>query len=495
MSSRSNCSSFAKISQVDQPGTYWYHSHIDGQYPDGLRGPLIVHDPDSPYKGQYDEELVLTLSDWYHLEMQHIIPKFITVTNPTGAEPVPQAALMNDTQNLQIKIEPGKTYFLRLINIGAFAGQYFWIEGHTFRVVEVDGVWHEAAETDMIYITAAQRYGLLLTTKNETDVNYAIIGAMDQDLFDTVPADLNPNVTSYLVYDSTVKMPTPALIDEYAPFDDIELVPIDGEKLFTDPDQSVVLAVMMDNLGNGANYAFFNNITYVRPAVPSIYTALTADDLATNSQVYGSHTNAFVLDYQQVIEIVVNNHDAGKHPFHLHGHNFQAIVRGDDDSGDYVPWNATLPDVPMRRDTFMVRPNGHIVMRFRSDNPGVWLFHCHIEWHVDQGLIATIVEVCINTPMTAQKLIKMIGSSRDAADSNHSCRPLCGLRCCEPSSPNCWQRGRKYSRTARLDRPTFATWTAASWLHTKRHRSISVLVHCRLPRHGCRHVVWHGRAG
>lgn len=46
----------------------------------------------------------------------------------------------------------------------------------------------------------------------------------------------------------------------------------------------------------------------------------------------------------------------------------------------------------MRRDTILVRPNGHIVLRFRSDNPGVWLFHCHIEWHVASGLIATLVE-------------------------------------------------------------------------------------------------------
>lgn len=35
---------------------------MGGQYPDGLRGPLIVHDPDDPYAGQYDEELVLTTS-------------------------------------------------------------------------------------------------------------------------------------------------------------------------------------------------------------------------------------------------------------------------------------------------------------------------------------------------------------------------------------------------------------------------------------------------
>ncbi len=36
-----------------------------GQYPDGLRGPLIVHDPNDPYAGKYDEEVILTVSDWW----------------------------------------------------------------------------------------------------------------------------------------------------------------------------------------------------------------------------------------------------------------------------------------------------------------------------------------------------------------------------------------------------------------------------------------------
>ncbi len=35
-----------------------------GQYPDGLRGVFIVKDPNDPYAGQYDEEVIVTLSDW-----------------------------------------------------------------------------------------------------------------------------------------------------------------------------------------------------------------------------------------------------------------------------------------------------------------------------------------------------------------------------------------------------------------------------------------------
>ena len=106
--------------------------------------------------------------------------RFISVANPTGAEPVPDSALMNDTINAKTPVEPGKTYMFRIINMGAFAGQYFWIEGHTMRIVEVDGIYTEAAEADMIYITSAQRYSVLVTMKNDTSTNYAYIGSMDE---------------------------------------------------------------------------------------------------------------------------------------------------------------------------------------------------------------------------------------------------------------------------------------------------------------------------
>lgn len=64
----------------------------------------------------------------------------------------------------------------------------------------------------------------------------------------------------------------------------------------------------------------------------------------------------------------------------------------------------------MRRDTFVLRPEGHIVLRFEADNPGVWLFHCHIEWHVDQGLIATMIEA----PLDLQKTLTIPQNHIDA---------------------------------------------------------------------------------
>jgi iron transport multicopper oxidase len=35
-------------------GTFWYHSHFQNQYCDGLRGALVVYDPDDPHSSLYD---------------------------------------------------------------------------------------------------------------------------------------------------------------------------------------------------------------------------------------------------------------------------------------------------------------------------------------------------------------------------------------------------------------------------------------------------------
>lgn len=137
-------------------------------------------------------------------------------------------------------------------------------------------------------------------------------------------------------------------------------------------------------------------MTYVQPKVPSLYTALSVGDANASSPiVYGSHTNTHIFKHNDVIELILNNGDDGRHPFHLHGHNFQVVHRSGEDGGVYIPDDIAeteFPRVPMRRDTVFVEGNGNFVIRFRADNPGVWLFHCHIEWHMDQGLVATFIE-------------------------------------------------------------------------------------------------------
>lgn len=112
--------------------------------------------------------------------MNPLLDSFLSISNPSGAEPVPQSSLVNETRDLSVFVEPGKTYLVRMVNMGAFAAQYVWFEDHTMKIVEVDGIYTEPTEASMIYMTAAQRYSVLITTKNSTAGNFAFVGSMDQ---------------------------------------------------------------------------------------------------------------------------------------------------------------------------------------------------------------------------------------------------------------------------------------------------------------------------
>jgi len=66
-----------------------------------------------------------------------------------------------------------------------------------------------------------------------------------------------------------------------------------------------------------------------------------------------------------------------KHPMHLHGHAFH-VVR----SAGNLDYNY---DDPVIRDVVsMGEPGDNVTIRFFTDNPGPWFFHCHIDWHLEQ---------------------------------------------------------------------------------------------------------------
>lgn len=348
------------------------------------------------------------MSDWYHNMMEDIKPKFMTVYNPSGAEPIPNTLLFNDTHDLSLNVKPNTTYLLRLVNIGAFVAQYFYIEDHTFTIVEIDGVYTEPTEADTLYIAVAQRYSVLLTTKNTTDKNYPIVTVADSTLLDTIPSDLRLNYTNWLQYDASAAHPQANITVEAStdliPYDDSTLVPYDHMPLLENPALSIQLDVVMGNLDNGHGYAFLNNVSYTAPKVPTLYTVLSAGNQATNPTVYGEFTHPMILGHNDVVEIILNNNDSGSHPFHLHGHNFQVLTRypsygadfferADGDPVSYDPSNhSAFPEYPARRDVLVLPPEGYFVIRFVADNPGVWIFHCHIDWHLAQGLGMVFIE-------------------------------------------------------------------------------------------------------
>jgi FtsP/CotA-like multicopper oxidase with cupredoxin domain len=87
----------------------------------------------------------------------------------------------------------------------------------------------------------------------------------------------------------------------------------------------------------------------------------------------GSATRPFAIPLGAVVEILVNNTDGGEHPFHLHGHTSWVVATSaaPDAGALYAPHYA-------RRDVVSVPASGWARIRFVADNPGIWLFHCHL---------------------------------------------------------------------------------------------------------------------
>jgi hypothetical protein len=52
-------------------------------------------------------------------------------------------------------------------------------------------------------------------------------------------------------------------------------------------------------------------------------------------------------------------------------------------------WNL---DNPMRRDTVTIPAQWHVVIRFVADNPGIWALHCHVAWHMEGGMLVSLLE-------------------------------------------------------------------------------------------------------
>jgi FtsP/CotA-like multicopper oxidase with cupredoxin domain len=69
------------------------------------------------------------------------------------------------------------------------------------------------------------------------------------------------------------------------------------------------------------------------------------------------------------------------HPIHTHGHSFKIVAT----DGNPVPEGLELT-----KDTVLIAPGERYDIEITGDNPGVWMFHCHIENHADNGMMSLI---------------------------------------------------------------------------------------------------------
>ncbi|OAD52062.1 Laccase-4, partial [Eufriesea mexicana] len=152
----------------------------------------------------------------------------------------------------------------------------------------------------------------------------------------------------------------------------------------------------------------FNKIAFETPQAPLISQANVVKTICKPNQMSNCTepcicTQVINVSLHDVVELII--YDAAwlselHHPFHLHGYEFKIFSIGQYTDGRNIS-TADIDEViekhterlkngeyhnPPGKDTVKIPTNGYSIIRFKADNPGWWLIHCHFSWHHLTGM-------------------------------------------------------------------------------------------------------------
>ncbi|KAF8651856.1 hypothetical protein AX16_004630 [Volvariella volvacea WC 439] len=353
-----------EFTPTDEVGTFWYHSHLDAQYCDGLRGPFVIYDPNDPHLALYDvddEDTIITLADWYHTAAELL----------TGVV-IPDSALINGLGRTSttttsplavINVVQGTKYRMRLISISCDPNYIFSIEDHEMTVIEADGISVDPVTVTSLQIFVGQRYSFILHANQPVD-NYWI--RANPNLGPTgFSGGINSAILRY--QGAPVADPTgPGLQDALNRLAETDLHPIVNPGAPDPVDIDLVI-----NIGFSAGLFNIDGTSYVSPDVPSLLQILNGvpvSSLLPSGSYIELPPNKVV---QLSFPVIAGQGSAigAPHPIHLHGHAFDVIRSAGSSTYNLVD--------PVRRDVVSIgTPGDNVTIRFVTDNAGPWYLHC-----------------------------------------------------------------------------------------------------------------------
>ncbi|CDP06593.1 unnamed protein product [Coffea canephora] len=417
-----------------QRGTLFWHAHISW-----LRvtvyGPIVIlpkRGVPYPFPQPY-KEVPIIFGEWWKTDTEILINQAMQ----TGLAPnVSDAFTINGLpghlyncsakDTFKLKVKPGKTYLLRLINAALNDELFFSIANHSLTVVEADAVYTKPFKTDTVLITPGQTTNVLLKTKrhspNATFLMAARPYATGPAAFDntTTAGILEYHLPSPVPKSNKNKIHLPLLKPSLPIFNDTTFaanfnkrvrslatpnfpanVPQKiGRRFFF----TVGLGIMgcpQSQTCQGPNNtrvaAAVNNVSFVMPTTAllqahffnqnnGVYTTDFPANPPFNFNYTGtppanimvsSGTKVVVLPFNTSVELVLQDTSiigAESHPLHLHGFNFFIVGQGIgnfDPKKDPAKFN--LVD-PAERNTVGVPSGGWIAIRFLADNPGIYIY-------------------------------------------------------------------------------------------------------------------------
>jgi FtsP/CotA-like multicopper oxidase with cupredoxin domain len=341
-------------------GSRWYHSHAmaeadlhKGTYT-GQFGFVYIDSGNDP--GRYDQEFFLSMRDWEPFFTSTMedddddthhgpLPEKPAVlnTNPNGLEVNSMTYSINDKAlggGEPIRVKEGQRVLIHLLNASAIENRRIALAGHKLQVIALDGNPVPSPQlVDSVFLGAGERADVIVEM-NQPGV--WILGATEENV-------RNAGLGVVVEYAGQHRQPLwvnpPKAAWDYTIFGKVGDTP-------PPPDQTIDMVFEKIPGGSGK----FNS-------------------WLVNGKQY-PHDREFVLKQGARYRLVFRNRTDDAHPLHLHRHQLELVeINGKKTAG-------------VIKDTVVVPYYGRAVVDFLADQPGLSLFHCHIQQHMDYGFKA-----------------------------------------------------------------------------------------------------------
>lgn len=319
-------------------GTFWFHPHLtaDEQIERGLYAAIVVRGDDEI---PVDSERMLVLDD-VKVESTGKLSETITSLDlMVGRQG--NVLLVNGEKLPAFTAPAGGRERWRLLNTAN--GTFFnvAIPGHSLRVIGWDGgLLPEPYEVDSLVIAPGERYDVLVELEG-AEGDTLELQTLHYDRGHELP-DLGARPIATITLAAPPENPAPALPERWGEITPLPITADTPRRVFTLSEEEAE--------GPDDEPRFFIN----ERAWPDVDALVVASDALEIWEI----TNDATMD----------------HPFHLHGTFFQVLDQ------PHLGW----------KDTVNIPQKSTVRFAVDFDNPGLWMYHCHILEHTERGMMGVL---------------------------------------------------------------------------------------------------------
>ncbi|KAL3499526.1 hypothetical protein ACH5RR_038619 [Cinchona calisaya] len=413
----------------DQIGSFYYFPSTNFQRASGGFGSIVVNNRDIipiPFDTPYGD-ITIVIGDWYirnHTALRRDL-------NSGKALGIPDGVLINgkgpyrynDTlvpdgiDYEKIDVHPGKTYRIRVSNVGISTSLNFRIQNHNLLLAETEGSYTVQQNYSSLDIHVGQSYSFLVTMDQNASSDYYIVASArfvneshwqkvigvgilhytnskgkasgplpdpPQDQFDKTFSMNQARSIRWNVTASGAR-PNPQGSFRYGSINVTEVYVLKNKP-------PVTINGKWRSTLSGISYA--NPVTPIRLAdqykVKDVYKL----DFPTNPLTGPPRIAASIINgtYRGFMEVILQNNDTKMHSYHMSGYNFFVVGMDygewtENSRGTYNKWDG------IARTTTQVFPGAWTVILVSLDNVGIWNLRTENldSWYLGQETYVRVV--------------------------------------------------------------------------------------------------------